>query len=79
MTEKNKTETLMTQSQATEERVVELVESATLFVDLLLNKIKEIYDMKDELDRLSSEEKNRLSNRPEVLKFEEKMVKLSEL
>ena len=79
MTEKNKTETLMSQSQATEERVVELVESATLFVDLLLNKIKEIYDMKDELDRLSSEEKNRLSNRPEVLKFEEKMVKLSEL
>lgn len=74
-----KTQVTISQAQATEERVVELVESATLYVELLMDKIKQIYGMESELDKLSSEEKNRLSNRPEVLKFEGKMEKLFEL
>lgn len=79
MTEETGTKTIISQAQATEERVVGLVESATILVDLLLNKITEIYNMKEELDRLSSEEKNRLSNRPEVLRFEEKIEELSHI
>ena len=74
-----KTQVTISQAQATEERVVELVEWATVDVELLMDKIKQIYGMESELDKLSSEEKNRLSNRPEVLKFEGKMEKLFEL
>ena len=77
MTEETGTKVTISQAQATEERVVGLVESATLLADLLLNKITEIYNMEGELNGLSSEEKNRLSNRPEVLRFEEKIEELS--
>ena len=77
MTEETGTSVTISQAQATEERVVELVESATLLANLLLNKITEIYNMEGELNGLSSEEKNRLSNRPEVLRFEEKIEELS--
>ena len=61
---------------STEEKIIDIVKDASVHLDALLLQFQKLHEMEAEITALSVEERNKLSDRPEVLEFEEKVNKV---
>lgn len=68
-----------TVEKITEEKVINIIQDTSICLDLILFRIQQLYDMEVDIKALSVAEINALSDRPEVLEFEQKFKKLQSL